>query len=225
MTRGSITSQWQKVLCFLGCALVLSSLSACSDPKVASKANFEKALSHYFEQTREPACHKFSAVGALLPAILPDQGGYAPNREAFQAMAEVGLLAASPTTIKPTGFVVSGPEEVPATRYESTKAGEAFLQQREVTGLMGKFTKHELCFGTPELISVDRFTEPADADGFRISQVTYRYRITRAPEWTQIPAIQSSFPKTIELLDQENSRTDTFVLTSEGWQHEQLFSP
>ncbi|MCC6596050.1 MAG: hypothetical protein IT477_06060 [Rhodanobacteraceae bacterium] len=51
----------------VGSAIAAGWLTACSDPKATSKANFETALDAYFQQTRPPACVDFRSLDARFP--------------------------------------------------------------------------------------------------------------------------------------------------------------
>jgi len=211
---------------FAASALAAICLTACADPKAASKANFKKALDAYFDQTRAPACIDLRSLDAPFPATLPDQrnelGDSLNNAVQILAMASVGLLTGSPTTIAPRGFTLDKPTPVAATRYDLSELGKKYYQDRVIGGGLGKMTLHQLCFGTPKVVAIDSYTEPADSMGYRISKVSYRYTIQGAAQWTQDASIQKAFPAIAKQLAGEHTETDIFVLTSEGWQHQRL---
>ncbi|NCT68070.1 MAG: hypothetical protein GXC76_10570 [Rhodanobacteraceae bacterium] len=196
-------------------------LNACSDPKAANKGNFEQALESYFEQTRGPACIRIGTSNPPFPATLADQGAW--GGEQIRAIADAGLANATAATTKSTSYTSDGPVgDVPAKRYELNDLGKKFYQERTINGAMGKVSLHELCFGIPRLVAIDSFTEPADMMGYRISKVTYRYRIDEVPQWVSTEAIRKTFPQIAARTDKEQSETTTFVLTSSGWAHESV---
>ena len=149
---------------FAASALAAICLTACADPKAASKANFKKALDAYFDQTRAPACIDLRSLDAPFPATLPDQrnelGDSLNNAVQILAMASVGLLTGSPTTIAPRGFTLDKPTPVAATRYDLSELGKKYYQDRVIGGGLGKMTLHQLCFGTPKSLPLTATPNP-----------------------------------------------------------------
>lgn len=169
---------------------------------------------------------RLSLARCPFPVTLPDTRNQlqdmASNATQVLAMASVGLLTGSATTMEPRGFTLDKPKPVAATRYELSELGKKYYQDGSIGSGLGKRRVHQLCFGTPKVVAVDSYTEPADMMGYRISKVSYRYTIDDIAEWTKDASIQKAFPNIAKRLATAQVSTDAFVLASEGWQHKNL---
>ena len=76
------------------------------------------------------------------------------------------------------------------------------------------------CYGTAVVDGVVRFTEPADALGQKVTEVTYAYRVTQVARWAEDTELRRAYPYLeAELASRGSPReaTITFVQASDGW--------
>lgn len=136
----------------------------------------------------------------------------------------VGLVSRAEAQIKQTGWGSYEPKLVRGYRYALTGAGEAAtaasakLNRHPMTTFFGQDQK-EFCYGIPVLDEVVRFTEPANAFGMTVTEVTYRYRLTNIPGWAMNPAVAQAFFLQNQLAAEarpQEAKMD-LILTSDGW--------
>ena len=109
------------------------------------------------------------------------------------------------------------PAKVPAFRYQVTEEGKKYLTAPERTPFSRSRGMH-FCTGRTSIKDVTLFTEPTDALGHKVSNVTYTAVLTDAAAWALKPEVQKAFPRLArELAAEPVEKKATVVLTSEGW--------
>ena len=78
---------------------------------------------------------------------------------------------------------------------------------------------YDFCYGDPQLVSIIRWTEPAESFGKIVSEVTYTYRLSGVPEWARSPEFQGLTQLQLVLTDFDSpkERKATLTRTSDGW--------
>ena len=178
----------------LRCAAALGSLFAgltaagCSDPKAATKENFQKVLTAFFDKN----CSVLSAGVGSFPAEVDSDGfgqpsllGMAPD-DAIQALGQAGLFTTSTKMVDVGVFRHMLKEKLVLTL---TDKGNALFQK---SGGLGMMFPAGFCAGHVKVLSVDRFTQPATQNGQITSLVTVTAKASY-DDWTRAPAIQKAF--------------------------------
>ena len=81
----------------------------------------------------------------------------------------------------------------------------------------------QLCYGTPEVVEIINFTEPADAMGATVSNVRYSYRLVDVATWASDPVLSKQYQWLPERISNPSiSKDDDFVLTNNGWTHHSI---
>jgi len=182
----------------LAAALVLQ--IGCSNPKAASNENFTKAVSAYLMHQEESGAY---CIGAKVDHFQEEAPGAGPG-ETNGAFVKMGFLNIERQYRTRMGFFTM-------TVYDLTPKGrESFTQGRG------------FCLGKPELIRVINFTDPGPTGS--VSNVMYSYRLSDVPSWATGSDGQA-FRSRIPGANGEVQRTDTFVLTGNGWVHHSLAPP
>jgi len=214
--------------------LVALAVAGCSDPKEASKDNFETAINAWIE--KNPPCLSVprsqikpdGADDAPFPRYLDASPvtakylleGRARERAPFDALVDAGLLQVEETTISAkVGLFGNQDREVPVRAYDLTDAGrKAISTEGEKTAFSSP--SQRFCYGTPSVDEIVQFTEPADAMGVKVSRVAYRYHLKDLPDWARNEKMQLAFPQlkkdTADSIDDKAA----VILTNDGWVHE-----
>ncbi|TXJ05817.1 MAG: hypothetical protein E6Q26_00180 [Acinetobacter sp.] len=181
-------------------SIALSSvLSACSDPKKASEANFKKAIQAALDSDNEG---KFCFTGVRFPET---ENPYNKDRNnILQVLEKEGLLSSS--MVEQKGFF--GGEAKQIKQYGLAEAGKKFVLDNQI------------CVGKLEVIKVTNFTEPSDGLGQTVSQADYTYTIKDLPNWTKNPILLAAYPKSFGKLEkgEELEKKMNLILTNNGWQ-------
>lgn len=196
-------------------------LSGCSDPKAANAANFRKVI--------EPiVADSYCALPQLTRLVQQDgEGGegfpmfltaktsdFDPGRTGRGLMEQavrMGLVKGTEVEIvaKHAGSA-EAPSRLSAIRYEPTAAGAGHL--RPVTAATqggGRMTFAGFCAARGELVSIERWTEPADLFGQHVTRVTY---VQKGSD----PIAEASDADRATL-GKPQERTVPLVLASDGW--------
>ncbi len=214
-----------KNLITLSALLAVSvSVSACSDPKEASRDNFRAIIEPV---VKNAFCRQISipqyrlteeytddapAFPLIIGAAPPQWGGASETemRSMLEAATKEGLLTRTAKTapavygsssdaLKPTQLII----------YEPTDKGKDVF--RGVGGKRaGSPERPNVCFGEGKVDDIVRWTEPADAFGQTLTQVTYTYSGKNFPD---------SAPKEItEQASKPKEARIALVKMSDGWQ-------
>lgn len=74
------------------------------------------------------------------------------------------------------------------------------------------------CYGHRDVLSIDTSSPLAVANGFKVTQVTYRYKMEDVPVWAKTPEVQSSFPEMALATSGNAVAKATLAQTAVGWQ-------
>ena len=209
-------------------------VAGCSDPKAATKANFEAVINAYAEQ--HPSCFtlprgdvadggagetQFPLNVEVTPRVLEFTRQINPGRlEQFEALVSAGLLKMDSRRLpKPAAFGASAETAAVHVRsYSLTNEGTAALEKADERddAFLGSRAPR-LCFGTPVVDEVVRFTEPADAMGAKVSMVAYTYHLKNVPAWALVDRMRKAFPELESSAAKGQEATAHLALTNEGW--------
>lgn len=214
-------------------AAVTALVAGCSDPKAASKKNFETAINDWISVN--PPCLSLPYTGVRAADRAADAGVFPLYVEAavsehpvrlanqkkaaapFEALAAAGLLKGEPAEITQTGYF-SGPQpKLAVVAYSLTSEGEKAYSARGNSRMMAS---PSFCYGEPAVKEIVRFTEPGDMMGMTVSQVEYTYQLKNMPEWAKSKAMQAQFPQLARDNAEALEDKDVVVLMNEGWVHE-----
>ena len=196
----------------------------CSDPKAASKKNFEKVINAHIAEnppciglpnsTVTPANVQPNAWPRYIDSTASIQGAQA--LEQYEALVKVGLANGSDSTVQ-SRQMFGAPRTTNVRVYQLTDMGKE--ASSEATGMWGG-TGTQLCFGTPEVKEIKLFTEPAPAaSGATVSQVDYSYTVKDAPAWATNETMTAAFPDLKTLSEGPVEAKALLFLTNEGWKY------
>ena len=213
-----MTNLTKAILLLSGAAL----LSACEDgPKAANKANFEKALNDYYAQIKQ--CVNIGSAAnsdGIIQEFRTDGSVQDKQLPLYNGLVSLGLLEAvtyQKDTKNFSGQVTGSADWV---GYKFSNKGESFL--RPVSLDKGAFSTgaRQLCYGTPQVVEIVNFTEPAEAMGAKVSNVQYTYRLVDVAPWANDQALINQFEWLSERINSESiNKDDDLVLTNNGWVH------
>lgn len=218
-------------------AAVAVLVAGCSDPKAASKKNFETAINDWISQN--PPCLSLPYSGVRAADRAADAGVFPLYVEAavsehpmrlenqkkaaapFEALKVAGLLKAEPAEITQSGFFPGPKPKLAVVAYTLTPEGEKAFSAKGNSRMMAD---PSFCYGEPRVKEIVRFTEPRDMLGMTVSQVEHTYQLKNMPEWAKSKPMQETFPQ----LARDNAETlqgkAAVVLTNEGWVHEKAMT-
>ena len=200
----------------LGVPLILSGCG--NDQNTANKANFETSLNAHYSKVKqclaiggepnaEGIIQEFKTGGAVQNPQLPFYNG----------MTNLGLLEAVTYQKDTRNFSgeVSGKSDW--IGFKISDEGKTHLKET-VDRLSSGSPK--LCYGTPQVVTIKSFTEPAESMGVKTSNVQYTYKLVDVAPWASDPMVTAQYPMlSQQLLKKSIERNDDMVLTNEGWKH------
>ena len=209
-------------------------VAGCSDPKAASKKNFETAINDWI--CEYPPCVTLprgsvrpaeqTADASLFPIYVEQASSDHPLRlenqqraaKPFEALASAGLLKADTVEIDVDGgYFGGGPRKQVVVAYSLTPEGETAFAETG-SAFLGK--RPSLCYGEPRVTEIVRYTEPGEMMGVTVSQVEYRYQLRNLPQWTKAQPLREAFPQLARDSAETLESKAAVVLTNEGWVHE-----
>jgi len=104
--------------------------------------------------------------------------------------------------------------------YKFSEKGKTFLRPADLD--KGAFSTGalQLCYGTPQVVKIVGFTEPAEAMGVKVSSVQYTYKLVDIAPWASDPAISTQYEWLPERISYSSiAKDDDLVLTNNGWAH------
>lgn len=181
-------------------------LASCSNPKTASNSNFQTAIQKYLDT--QPACTYVSLNGHPLPQDV-DLRTADWSKQGVDPLISAGLVKESDATIKEQQWDGTS-KSAPGKHFELTEKGKQFVSK-------GYADRTTLCYGKPVITKIVRYTEPSDAMGMKMSQVTYTWHLEDVADWAKNDVIQKASPDIASNLASEQKAEATVVLTNEGW--------
>jgi len=193
------------------------SLTACSDTKQPSDANFTKAINQYLTKHGQ-AC---TVIGRQFPVDVSVSEQKLQSGAAIQmtALELAGLVRSSDTTAVVHGMMdaLSGstPQQ-PVKRYDLTAEGKKYFHQTPgIFGQTGSF-----CYGQKTVDSIVKWTEPMTMGASSQTEVTYTYKIVAPASWVSNPDVQRVFSDVRTTVTGASKTTEVagLQLTSKGWE-------
>jgi len=104
--------------------------------------------------------------------------------------------------------------------YKFSEDGKDFLRPVEMdTGAFSTGAR-QLCYGTPQVVEIVSFTEPAEALGVKVSSVQYTYKLVDLAPWVSDPTLTDQFEWLSERVSNPSiAKDDDLVLSNDGWVH------
>ncbi|HYR06731.1 MAG TPA: hypothetical protein VEQ60_03105 [Longimicrobium sp.] len=104
-------------------------------------------------------------------------------------------------------------------RYELTEAGGQAYRELPAGRLDPRKPAGGFCYGTPEVDSIIRYTEPAEGAGQVQTEVTYTYRLRDVAGWARDPGFLRLYPEVERELGPGVPRQAQAILVraSDGW--------
>lgn len=192
-------------------------LTACSDAKKASSANFTKAINQYLTKHGE-AC---TVIGRQFPVDVPESERRLQSGAALQmaALEQAGLVQSSDTTAVVHGMLdalhgATPPQ--PVKRYELTAEGKKYF--RLVLGVFGQ--TGSFCYGQKTVDSIVKWTEPMTMGTSSQTEVTYTYKIVDPAGWAENADVQRTFSDVRTTVTGASRTTQVagLQLTNRGWE-------
>ncbi len=188
-------------------------LSGCSDPKAASKENFQNALAAFSDKN----------CAMLTPASGDILVGSGPM--SFPVDVTIALVAevAAPcyAAFAAAGLLKRGTEKTTQGLFgQATKAVSDDLTDKgrplwKAPNSLGPGSPGGFCAGHIRVVAVDRFIDPGVANNAKVSRVTFTAR-AEYDAWTKTPAVQAAFRAKLRHT-QPVSQTLPLVMMNDGW--------
>lgn len=206
------------ILLLSGAAL----LSACGDdPKAANKANFEKALNAHYAQMKQ--CVKIGSKPnseGIIQEFRTDGSVQDKQLPFYNGLVSLGLLEAVTYQKDTKNFSGQVTGKADWMGYKFSNKGESFLRPANLDKGAFSTGARQLCYGTPQVVEIVNFTDPAETMGAKVSNVEYIYRIIDAAPWASDPVLANQFEWLSERISSDGiTKDDDMVLTNSGWVH------
>ena len=212
----------RKVILLLSATSLI--LSACgNDPNAASEANFETALNAHYAKKKE--CIRVGSEPndeGIIQEFSTD--GRAQNKQLafYNSLQNSGLLETVTYQKDTKNFSGQVTGKSNWVGFKFSDEGKSYLRPEDndffSTGIP------QLCYGTPQVVSITNFTEPADVMGVKASSVQYTYKLVDVAGWANDPMISTQYKWLAErLANQAIQKNDDMVLTNNGWVHHSGF--
>lgn len=199
--------------------LVMLSLAACGS-KSASNGNFEKAINAHLSRdciTIQPIIFSADVQRYPMTVSMVQKNDYNTQAQVDQNNAEKtktldllvksGLLSVSEGTKKETPLFSKQERIVPTKVFTLTEMGKKALVKETGTAM---------CVGHYKVDDIVRFTEPNQAMGQTMSQVSFTASPVDVADWAKNSALQADFGLEKRLAAHQQ-HTATMVLASDGW--------
>lgn len=197
-------------------------LSACGDdPKAANKVNFEKALNAHYAQMKQ--CVKIGSkpnADGIIQEFRTDGSVQDKHLPFYNGLVSLGLLEAVTYQKDTKNFSGQVTGKADWVGYKFSDYGQTFLRPAELDNGAFSTGARQLCYGTPQVVEIVNFTEPAEAMGAKVSNVQYIYRLVDVAPWASDPALTNQFEWLTERISSDSiTKDDDLVLTNNGWAH------
>jgi len=196
------------VVVLIGCLVA----AGCSDPMDATESNFEDAINIYL--SGQPECISIASPGYFgdsmdLPVtIAKNSRTYRERTEYLDGFVDAELLKSESRTTKDQ-YGMAREQKV----YELSENGHDFYQKP-------RFGSGEFCFGNKVVAEILQFTEPAEAQGVKVTRVKFTYEVENIPDWVKSDTFSKVASDAIASGDTPIKTDVTLFLTSNGWSHD-----
>lgn len=108
-------------------------------------------------------------------------------------------------------------KQIQGTHYDFTAEGRKYAAHPDHSALL--VGTETLCYGVPEVIDIVRYSEPGNALGQTMTEVTYKYTLKSLAPWVNNASLVRQFPEVarIPIPDHPGEQQLTLVLMSDGW--------
>jgi len=214
-----MTNSIKAILLLSGMALLVS---ACgNDPKAANEANFGKALNAHYAQMKQ--CVRIGSApnaDGIIQEFRTDGSVQDKQLPFYNGLVSLGLLEAVSYQKGKKNFSGQVTGKADWVGYKFSDSGKAYLRPADMDKEAFSTGARNLCFGTPEVVEIINFTEPADAMGVTVSNVKYTYRLVDVAPWASDTALTTQFEWLPERITSDGiTKDDDLVLTNNGWAH------
>ena len=186
--------------------------SSCHDPKGATKANFKSAIQTALD--KRPSC-----LSIALPAEPRGMLDGRPKADPqLDAPVAAGLATKNLVMMQNSGWTLNGgPKQIQGTHYDFSAEGRKYAAHPEHSGLM--INTATLCYGTPEVIEIVRYSEPGNLMGQTMTNVVYNTALKSVPSWAKDKELSDQFPELRKLPTQDHPQEShiDLVLMNDGW--------
>ena len=209
-----------KALLLLSGAALLA--TACgNDPKAANEANFEAALNAHYAQMKQ--CIRVGSAPNAEGVIQEFRtDGRLQDKQLlfYNGLVDLGLLDAVTYQKDTKNFSGQVTGKADWVGYKFSEDGKDFLRPVEMdTGAFSTGAR-QLCYGTPQVVEIVSFTEPAEALGVKVSSVQYTYKLVDLAPWVSDPTLTDQFEWLSERVSNPSiAKDDDLVLSNDGWVH------
>lgn len=198
-----------------------ASLAACGSKTDANAKNFGAAISQYLAQEGVlymglddwPVDLRESEIKSTLKL------GWGKAKQ-ITALESIGLVKGEEIEEDVTNFKgrPTGRKRK-FTRYTLSDAAKPFTCEKKMfAGSQYEKTLTDLCWGKKALDKVVKWDAPMSLGEYKMTEVTYIYKIENLAEWANNPEVQEAFPRIKKILDRDKEVTLSVHLTSEGWE-------
>jgi len=212
MTKTNANLMWL----LSGAALILSGCG--SDQSTVSKADFEIALNNHYSKVKQCLVIGGEPNAEGIIQEFKTGGAVQDNQLSFyNGMTNLGLLDAVTYQKDNRNFSgeVSGKSDWIGFKFSDK--GKTYVKATVDRLSSGA---PQLCYGTPQVVTITSFTEPAESMGVKASNVQYTYKLVDVAPWATDPVVAAQYPMLSQQLSNNSiERNDDMVLTSDGWVH------
>jgi len=203
-----MTFSIRAVFLLSGAALLVTGCG--NDSKAANEDNFEAALNAHYAQMKE--CIRVgSAPNAegIIQEFRTD--GRAQDKELpfYNGLVDLGLLDAVSYQKDTKNFSGQVTGKADWVGYKFSENGKTYLRPAALES-----------YGTPQVVEIVSFTEPAEAMGVKVSSVQYTYKLMDIAPWASDAGLSKQYEWLPERISNPSlAKDDDLVLTNNGWVH------
>ncbi len=109
------------------------------------------------------------------------------------------------------------PKLAPGTHYDFTAEERKYAAHPEHSALL--VGTETLCYGVLEVIEIVRYSEPGNALGQTMTEVTYRYALRSIAPWVNNATLLKDFPELAQIKTRDHPGENhlDLVLMGDGW--------
>jgi hypothetical protein len=212
-------------------ASLLTACGAASDPRAASKENFQRVIDGKVGKLCLQSGDLFDAlvlpyrtlVGprpttAMVPFDVHETDAKMNRR--LEALEAARLTVKQKVTLTLPHYFIYGAKRtnvnVPVVVFDR---GPEFAKYAP-DAKPGPVSVGALCYASLQVDHIDNYTEPGQMMGATVSEVNYHAKVGEIADWATAPEMRAAFPEIQEQLQAATttSRTATVVLMNDGWQ-------
>ena len=202
-----------------GAALLVT---ACgNDPKAANEENFEAALNAHYAQMKQ--CIRVGSApnaDGIIQEFRTDGRVQDKQLSFYNGLVDLGLLDAVTYQKDTKNFSGQVTGKADWIGYKFSDKGKTFLRPAGLDTGAFSTGAHQLCYGTPQVVEILNFTEPAEAMGVKGSSVQYTYKLVDIAPWANDLALSNQYEWLPESISNPSIvKDDDLVLTNNGWVH------